>query len=140
MSEERVARDAVTVVIPSNPRYLRAVRSLVDEVTHEMGFAAKARGEIIHATDEALTNVIRHSYGGRADKKIVVTLRETTDRLEVIIRDFGTKTHPDRIRPRKLHDVKPGGLGTYFIKRSMDVVRYDTSPRRGTILKMVKYL
>lgn len=140
MRASRVPKDTITAIIPSNPMYLRAVRSLVEEVTYEMGFSARKRSQIVHAIDEALTNVIKHSYEGRSDKKIIVTLREALDRLEVSIRDFGKKVHPARIKPRKLHDVKPGGLGTYFIRQSMDVVCYDISPPRGTELKMVKYL
>lgn len=77
---------------------------------------------------------------GNFDKKIVLILRELADRLEVVIKDFGKKVHPARIRSRDLHDVKPGGLGVYFIRRSMDMVWYDMSPRIGTELKMVKYL
>jgi anti-sigma regulatory factor (Ser/Thr protein kinase) len=140
MTGARALPDTITVIIPSNPKYLRAVRSMLDEVTYEMGFSAKARSEVIHAVDEACTNVIKHGYGGNADKKIVLILRERLDRLEVTIKDFGKKVHPARIRSRELHDVKPGGLGVYFIRRSMDMVWYDTSPRVGTELKMVKYL
>jgi len=134
------ARDTISLIIPSNPKYLRAVRSLVDEVTSEMGFPPRSRAEVRHAIDEACTNIIKHSYGGRLDRKIIVILREAQNRLEVTIKDYGKKVHPARIRHRALHDVKPGGLGVYFIKQSMDMVRYDISPPRGTELTMVKYL
>ncbi|MCX6357867.1 MAG: ATP-binding protein [Candidatus Aureabacteria bacterium] len=140
MIAQRMPRDVITTVTSSNPRFLRALRSLVDEVTYEMGFSAKARGEVIQAIDEACTNIIKHSYEGNFNKKIILTLKDLGDRLEVIIKDFGKKAHPGRIRHRELHDVKPGGLGVYIIKRSMDVVWYDISPRLGTELKMVKYL
>lgn len=140
MTHTRALPNTITVIIPSNPKYLRAVRSMLDEITYEMGFPAKARSEVIHAVDEACTNVIKHGYGGNFDKKIVLVLQERADRLEVTIKDFGRKVHPARIRSRELHDVKPGGLGVYFIRRSMDMVWYDMSPRVGTELKMVKYL
>lgn len=140
MAGTRVLPNTITVIIPSNPKYLRAVRSMLDEITYEMGFSAKARSEVIHAVDEACTNVIKHGYSGKFDKKIVLILLERPDRLEVTIKDFGRKVHPARIRSRELHDVKPGGLGVYFIRKSMDMVWYDMSPRVGTELKMVKYL
>lgn len=140
MAGTRALPNTITVIIPSNPKFLRAVRSMLDEVTYEMGFSAKARSEVIHAVDEACTNVIKHGYQGNFDKKIVLILHERADRLEVTVKDFGKKVHPARIRSRDLHDVKPGGLGVYFIRRSMDMVWYDMSPRVGTELKMVKYL
>jgi len=137
---QRKPEDTITIVVPSNPKYLRAVRSLVDEVTYEMGFSAKSRSEVIQAIDEACTNIIKYSYDGNFKKKIIITLQDHNNRLEVMVKDFGRKVHPARIRHRELHDVKPGGLGVYLIKQYMDVVWYDISPRVGTELKMVKYL
>jgi anti-sigma regulatory factor (Ser/Thr protein kinase) len=140
MTPKQTSQDIISVTIPSNPKYLRALRAVVDEVTYEMGFSAKARSEIIQAIVEACTNVIKHSYDGNFRKKIILTLKELPDRLEVIVKDLGKKVHPGRIRHRELHDVKPGGLGVYIIKQSMDMVWYDMTPRRGTELKMVKLI
>ncbi|MCX6356243.1 MAG: ATP-binding protein [Candidatus Aureabacteria bacterium] len=137
---QRKPEDTITIVVPSNPKYLRAVRSLVDEVTYEMGFSVKSRSEVIQAIDEACTNIIKHSYDGNFKKKIIITLQDHNNRLEVMVKDFGKKVHPARIRHRELYDIKPGGLGVYLIKQYMDVVWYDISPRVGTELKMVKYL
>ncbi len=140
MTMKQIPQDIISVTIPSNPKYLRAIRALVDEVTYEMGFSAQARSEVIQAAIEACTNVIKHSYEGNFHKKIILILKELPDRLEVIIKDLGKKVHPARIRHRDLHDVKPGGLGVYIIKYSMDMVWYDMTPRKGTELKMVKVL
>lgn len=140
MTTRQTPQDIISVTIPSNPKYLRALRAIVDEVTYEMGFTAKARSEIIQAIVEACTNVIKHSYDGNFEKKIILILRQLADRLEVIVKDLGKKVHPARIRHRDLHDVKPGGLGVYIIKQSMDMVWYDMTPRKGTELKMVKFI
>ena len=140
MTAKQIPQDIISVTIPSNPKYLRALRALVDEVTYEMGFSAKARSEVIQAIIEACTNVIKHSYEGNFYKKIILILKQLPDRLEVIIKDLGRKVHPARIRHRDLHDVKPGGLGVYIIKHSMDMVWYDMTPRKGTELRMVKFL
>ncbi len=140
MTTKQMPQDIISVTIPSNPKYLRALRAAVDEVTYEMGFSVKARSEIIQAIVEACTNVIKHSYDGNFNKKIILVLKELTDRLEVIVKDLGKKVHPTRIKHRELHDVKPGGLGVYIIKQSMDMVWYDMTPRKGTELKMVKFL
>jgi anti-sigma regulatory factor (Ser/Thr protein kinase) len=37
-----------------------------------------------------------------------------------------------------LHDVRPGGLGTHFMRSIMDTVIYDVSPDMGTLLRMTK--
>jgi serine/threonine-protein kinase RsbW len=60
--------------------------------------------------------------------------------MEIKIRDFGKKVDPRKIKSRPLNEIRPGGLGVFFIKRIMDEVVYDTSHRVGTELKLVKYL
>ena len=40
--------------------------------------------------------------------------------LEIGFFDKGKPVNPENIKHRKLDDVKPGGLGTFFIKQIMD--------------------
>ena len=40
--------------------------------------------------------------------------------LEIGFFDKGKKVVPENIQHRKLDDIKPGGLGTFFIKQIMD--------------------
>ena len=140
MAKDYISPDTIRLVIPSNPKYLRALRALVEEVTHEMGFSFRARREVVHAINEACTNVITHAYEGNSEREIVISLARKTDRLEVVVRDFGKKVPQSVIRPRSLDDVRPGGLGVFFIRQSMDEVRYDTSKPVGTELTMIKYV
>jgi anti-sigma regulatory factor (Ser/Thr protein kinase) len=42
------------------------------------------------------------------------------------------------IAPRKLDDVRPGGLGTHFMGTVFDTVEYDTTQVTGTVLTLVK--
>lgn len=129
----------ITLSVASNPRYLKLVRSVILQSAMIMDFSEKICKDITLAVDEALTNIIKHSYLGCLDKKIDITLILHDDRLELKIRDFGRKVDPKTIKPRNLHDVKPGGLGVFFIKKIMDFVEYDVSPSCGTLLTMIKY-
>lgn len=138
--EKVIDRDKFRLTIPSSPKFLRVVRAILAEITHEAGFDEKTGKDIILAVAEACTNVIKHSYGGDESKKIIISFSMHDDRLEIEIRDFGKKVDPKEIQHRKLEDVKPGGLGVLFIKSSMDEVEYDTSMRHGTTLTLVKYL
>ena len=40
--------------------------------------------------------------------------------LEIGFFDKGRPVEKDKIRHRKIDDIKPGGLGTFFIKQIMD--------------------
>ena len=62
------------------------------------------------------------------------------DRLEFILEDWGPKVREDLIRPRPLDELRPGGLGTFFIYSFMDECSYDPDFKEGNRLKLVKFL
>jgi serine/threonine-protein kinase RsbW len=132
--------------ISSNPEYLRVVRLAVRQVALVIGFEEKTREMIALAVEEALTNVIRHSYGGPCDEQIVIKLNrincdsEGRGALEVTVRDFGRKVDPETIKCRNLDHIKPGGLGVHLIKSVMDDVEYCSAQGQGMVLRMKKYL
>jgi anti-sigma regulatory factor (Ser/Thr protein kinase) len=125
--------------IASHPKYLKLVRSVILQCAMLMNFSEKISKDITLAVDEALTNVIKHSYMGCLNKRIDITIYLLDDRLELKICDFGKKVDPKTIKPRNLCDVKPGGLGVFFMKKIMDEVDYDISSPKGTTLTMIKY-
>ncbi len=95
--------------------------------------------EIILAVDEACQNIIRHAYCGDTDGEIVLELDLEGDTLIVSLLDFAAEVSPDRMKPRDLHDVRPGGLGTHFMRTVMDEVSLARAPSgRGNLLKMSK--
>jgi anti-sigma regulatory factor (Ser/Thr protein kinase) len=97
------------------------------------------------ALDEALTNVIRHSYGGPCEKPIIIEMKklagQTPDsaKMEITIRDFGKQVDPATIKSRDLDDIRPGGLGVHIIRSVMDEVLYSHAVGAGMQLQMVKY-
>jgi len=47
-----------------------------------MGFSEPACRSITRAVDEAMTNIIRHAYGGRPNQPIVLTCYQVQDALD----------------------------------------------------------
>jgi sigma-B regulation protein RsbU (phosphoserine phosphatase) len=100
-----------------------------DETAHNM----------VLAVDEALQNVIRHGYEFDPDGEIEITLQREGNRIIFLIRDHAKIVDPTRIKPRKLDDIRPGGLGTHFIREVMDEVEFLEPPKDGgNLLKMVR--
>ncbi len=122
------------------------MRIEVDRVAQSSGFAEDAIGQIMLAVDEALTNVIRHGYGGPCDKPIDVCISrvlsdaDTGAGIRVTIRDFGKQVDPAKIVGRDLDDVRPGGLGVHIIRTVMDEVSYAPADGGGMQLDMFKRL
>ena len=133
-------QNTIELTVPSHPKFLCVARHVIIQVAHNLHFDEKAAHCIALSVEEAFTNIIKYSYKGNYRKKVVLTLNLYRDKLEIIIKDFGAKADVKKIKSRALKNVRPGGLGVYFIKKFMDEVKYDVSPEVGTELKLVKYL
>ena len=101
---------------------LKGVRVFSRDVFEKINIPQDQKDELVLAIAEAAQNIVKHGYKG---------IKETTDRMEIKISlkddeleigffDKGKKVVPENIQHRKLDDIKPGGLGTFFIKQIMD--------------------
>ena len=131
-------KDSTVIKIPSHPKYLRIIRALTDEMTGLYGMEEREIKSIRLAVDEACSNVIKHAYNGDTSRKITIRFNLSPKAFEVIIEDDGIKVKPEHIKGRDFDDVRPGGLGTHFIKRAFDVVLFDEK-KNGNRLKLSKY-
>jgi serine/threonine-protein kinase RsbW len=133
--------------LPSDPSLLCAVRGAVERLTESFGFSAPDCRAVTRAVDEALTNIIRHSYNGRPDRPIEMLFRsvhgaaapKASEGLEILLCDRGPSIKRAQLCMRELEEVRPGGLGLHFIQQSMDIVEYKRA--NGTNrLRLVKYV
>ena len=130
----------------SNPRWLSVVRGAVERLTETLGFPAMQCRSITRAVDEALTNIVRHSYGNRLDQPIALYFRSAKRRqqgeiesgLEILLCDRGRAIDLNTLRGRPLEQIRPGGLGLHLIRQAMDTVEFT---RKGLTnqLRLVKY-
>jgi anti-sigma regulatory factor (Ser/Thr protein kinase) len=135
------------LAILSDPSVLCVVRGAVERLTETFGFTPPECRAITRAVDEALTNIMRHSYGGRVDRPIEMQIRRIPGRrtadggdgLEILLLDRGPAINPAKLRGRQLDDIKPGGLGLHFIRQSMDTVVFKRIGKANQ-LRLVKYL
>lgn len=131
----------------SNPETLCAVRGAVAQLTERLGFPETECRAVVLGIDEALTNIIRHAYGGSAEQPIEVVfsrIQETwhganRDALEIVLMDQGKKVDSAKLAGRALEDVRPGGLGLHFIRETMDAVEFRHANGRNH-LRLVKFL
>ncbi len=131
----------------SNPEWFSTVRGAVERLTETLGFPIAQGGWITRAVDEALTNIVRHSYDNRLDQPIAMYFRRAQRRvdgqvqqgLEILLCDRGPAVDPRKLQGRPLDEICPGGLGLHFIRQAMDTVEFT---RKGPTnrLRLVKYL
>lgn len=130
----------ISLSVPSDPGYLALVRKNVETFIGPLGFTESQRRKIVLAVDEASSNVIKYGYKGDTEKRIDFTMEASKGKLTIKIRDYGETPDPEKIKPRRLDDVRPGGLGTHFLNEVMDSVDYDTGLGVGTLLTLTKKL
>ncbi len=131
----------------SNPKWLSVARATVERLAEVLGFPVEQCRSITRAVDEALTNIVRHSYSNRLDQPIAMYFRRAQRRhdgqvqqgLEILLCDRGPAVDPSKFQGRPLDEIRPGGLGLHFIHRAMDTVEFT---RKGSTnrLCLVKYL
>jgi len=101
---------------------LNEVRTYSREVFEKINIPQDQKDELVLAIAEAAQNIVKHAYKDIAETsdrmEIKISLKDSD--LEIGFFDKGKAVIPENIQHRKLDDIKPGGLGTFFIKQIMD--------------------
>ena len=101
---------------------LKEVRTFSREVFEKINLPQDQKDELVLAIAEAAQNIVKHAYKDITETsermEIKISLKDSD--LEIGFFDKGKAVIPENIQHRKLDDIKPGGLGTFFIKQIMD--------------------
>jgi len=107
-----------------NSSSLKDVRSFSREVFEKLQLEQDLKDELVLAIAEAAQNIVKHGYKDIEDTtdKMEITISLKDSELEIGFFDKGRAVDQNNVRHRKIDDVKPGGLGTFFIQQIMDAV------------------
>ena len=107
---------------------LKEIRSFAREVLAKDPIFENSKDDVVLALAEAAQNIVKHAYDGQpTGDKMRVEIKFDTKQLIIELFDKGKPAIPQNIKPRKLDDIKAGGLGTFFIGQIMDEVIFKTS-------------
>ena len=101
---------------------LKEVRVFSREVFEKINIPQEQKDELVLAIAEAAQNIVKHGYKGieNTTDKMQIKISLNNNELEIGFFDKGKEVVPGNVQHRKLDDIKPGGLGTFFIKQIMD--------------------
>ena len=107
-----------------NSASLKDVRSFSRDVFDKLELNQDLKDELVLAIAEAAQNIVKHAYKDIEDNtdKMEITISLKDQELEIGFFDKGRPVDQNNVRHRKIDDVKPGGLGTFFIQQIMDAV------------------
>ena len=107
---------------PVDSASLKEIRNFAREVLAKDEMFSSTKDDVVLAIAEAAQNIVKHAYKDNPDTedKMVVQISCNENKLQIGFYDMGTPVDPTKVKHREIDNVKPGGLGTFFIKQIMD--------------------
>ncbi len=131
----------LSVSIPAKTELLKMLVELTNHIAVRNFFSASESRKIALAVDEAITNVIKHSYKESTDAEIKLAFYCSNNGIKIKIEFSGIPPElgKDMVNLEKMIKAKKkGGLGVALIKRIMDSVEYTTI-KDINYLEMIKW-
>ena len=106
---------------------LKDVRAFSRNVFEKFKIDEDLREELVLAIAEAAQNIVKHAYKDfpNTQDRMVVSISCNDEVLEISFFDKGKPVEESKVRHRAIDDIKPGGLGTFFIQEIMDSIKFE---------------
>ncbi len=135
------AKPDFAVTILSQTQLLKMVVELTRHVATLAQFPLRDAQKISLAIDEAVTNVIKHSYGNRRGRQIGLEyyLAEAGLRIRVLYSGLAPDISDAEVNlGRMIKKKKKGGLGVKLMKTIMDSVAYSSQDGQN-VCELIKW-
>tara|TARA_A100001037_G_scaffold165723_1_gene149157 strand:- start:262 stop:681 length:420 start_codon:yes stop_codon:yes gene_type:complete len=109
---------------PVHTKSLKEVRDFARAIFDQSPIFNNQKDELVLAIAEAAQNIVKHAYKDVTETKDIMQIKISfkDNELTIGFYDKGKPVNKENIKHRKLDDIKPGGLGTFFIQQIMDEV------------------
>ena len=126
MSEAALANHTEKKAFLVKSDSLKDVRTFCREVFEKLKIEQNLKDELVLAIAEAAQNIVKHAFKNSASptELMVVQISCENNKLQIAFYDRGTPVDPKKVKHREIDNVKPGGLGTFFIQEIMDAVEF----------------
>lgn len=135
------AKPDFAITILSQTQLLKMVVELTRHIATLAQFPLREAQRISLAIDEAVTNVIKHSYGNRQGREIILEyfLAEAGLRIRVLYSGLAPDISDEEVNiGRMIKTKRKGGLGVKLMKTIMDSVAYSTQAGLN-VCEMIKW-
>ena len=111
---------------PVDSASLKEIRNFAREVLAKDEMFSSTKDDVVLAIAEAAQNIVKHAFKNSASptELMVVQISCENNKLQIAFYDRGTPVDPKKVKHREIDNVKPGGLGTFFIQEIMDAVEF----------------
>jgi sigma-B regulation protein RsbU (phosphoserine phosphatase) len=127
------------LTFPAEASRLKLMRGAIRAAARTCRFSEDEIQDLLLAAGEACENIMIHAYGAEKKGEITLAVHRLPDGIMLRLRDFAPRVDAAKIEPRPLDEVRPGGLGTHFIRAIMDDASFIPLPDgEGNLLELVK--
>ena len=120
---------------------LKTIRSFVKSYLIDNKINLIHHDSIILAVGEITSNILEHGYNFKESGKIKVDLSLNNNEIKLKFFDNGQIVDIEKIKSRELNDIKPGGLGIFFINEIFDDIHWvKGDPDWNNVLEIKKRL
>ncbi|MGD8925472.1 MAG: ATP-binding protein [Thioalkalispiraceae bacterium] len=132
-----MTRTLLTKKFQAQTEQLHHLRRWVRVSAETAGLDENQVEKIVIGVNEACMNIIEHAYK-KSPGEVIFEVRQEPGQVVFQLTDFAEPIDCDKIKPRALDDIRPGGLGVHFIQQVMDSVEYlPGGAGVGNVIKMV---
>ncbi|HPG56414.1 MAG TPA: ATP-binding protein [Candidatus Wallbacteria bacterium] len=137
-------RRFLKLTIPNDVSFLPIAQKCVREVSIMFGFAGEDIYKIELALEEGITNIIKHAFESSEQNTFDIICEKIPLGIKIVLKEKGIPYDPKQVPEfSPLSDASPdntGGLGTFLLKKSMDVVSFHNLGNEGKETHLIKYL
>lgn len=130
--------------VPASTEHLSMVRDKVRGCVELAGVPEKIASQVVLASDEAVTNVIRHSFGSDGVSEVEIEVSVEGGKITLVVRDeappFDPTKMPDPDMEEHVKAGKKGGLGIYLMRKIMDEMKHSVLNGGVNELVLIKNL
>ena len=125
-----VSMTCLKLSLPAVPASIRRARNAVGEAVAELAAAERVADDVRLCVSEAVTNVVRHAYGGPGRGALELVVERHDGEVEIVVRDSGHGI---------AHSMRrgAGGYGMKIIDKLSRRLEIRSTPRSGTELRML---
>ncbi len=133
------------LVLPNNLHSLLASQLFADELAKKAQLDSIERAKICLGLEEAILNVITHSYGTEEKAMYEIIFRITDSLFSIVVRDDGkpfdceAAAYQEETAVKDIDSYPESGLGFQIMRYSFDQVMVRNYPS-GKELHLIKYL
>lgn len=136
--------DMLKLTLPNDLAYYPVAQTFVREVARKFGFEGTPLSEIEVGVEEAVTNVMKHTYDAEENHTFDIVCEQIPAGIKIVIKEKGIPFDPAAVPDFKLgtslENASTAGMGVYLMKAVLDECTFRNLGPEGKETHLVKYL